>query len=77
MTRGFLLVETAPGRERDVLSRLERLPEFQEGSVLFRTSVAVRIDARHRSLRQTAATVRRCGGVVDARLYASLHQANA
>ncbi|MHB8586325.1 MAG: hypothetical protein ACYDDF_10890 [Thermoplasmatota archaeon] len=67
---GFLLVETEAGRERDVLARLAKLPDFQEGSVLFRSSLAVKVTSRTKSLRQTVAQVRQLGAVREARLYA-------
>jgi len=69
MSSGFLLVQTQPGRERDVYDRLERLPEVTGKHILFGSAIAVKIECPRESIEPTARHMAKLDGVVGANLY--------
>lgn len=69
MNTGFLLVETKPGRERDVLESLSDLPEVAERSLIFRENLAVRLKASADALGDALDRVRDLDGVTGTRYY--------
>lgn len=69
MSSGFLLLETVPGKEREVLDRLGRLPEVAGSHVLFRASVAVKLVGERERVLSCVEHVRALDGVLGARHY--------
>lgn len=69
MSTGFLLMQTAPGKERDVLDLLARHPEVTGRHVLFRESIAVKIECPVEAIEPTATHLSRLEGVLRASLY--------
>lgn len=69
MTSGFLLVETLPGKEGDVLQHLGELPEVTSRSMLFRSAVACRMEGSGDALAALLPRVRSLEGVLAARWY--------
>lgn len=69
MHSGFVLLEAAPGRERDVLERIARVPEVTAKQVLFGSSIAVRLAGPPKTLPRAVARLRRFAGVRAATWY--------
>lgn len=69
MSSGFLLVQTFPGRERDVCDLLSRLPEVTGRNVLFEESIAVKIECPREAIDPTVSHLSKLDGVVRASLY--------
>lgn len=71
MMTGFVLLQAAPGRERDVLERIARVPEVTQKQVLFGESIAVRLAGPPGTLPRAVARLRRFAGVREVRYYPS------
>jgi hypothetical protein len=72
LSSGFLLVETAPGREGHVLDLLGRVPGVTHRNVLFPSAIAVKLDVRERdAFDQATLLLAKLEGVVATRLYRS------
>ncbi|MFA5860251.1 MAG: hypothetical protein WDA16_01010 [Candidatus Thermoplasmatota archaeon] len=69
MSSGFLLVETVPGRENQVLELLARVPGVTYRHVLFPAAIAVKIEASHDAFELTSAQLRGLEGVTGTRVY--------
>ena len=67
VSSGFLLVETAPGREGSVLDALARMPGVRQRHLLFPGALAVKIEASE--MDPLAARLRCLEGVTGTRLY--------
>lgn len=72
MSSGFLLLETQPGREGQVLDLLSRFPGVTHRNVLFPAAIAVRLEATT-GVDTLAAQLRSLDGVVRTRLYRARH----
>lgn len=68
VSSGFLLVETQPGREGQVLDLLGRFPGVTHRNLLFPAAIAVRIES-HVSVDHVAGQLKALDGVVRTRLY--------
>lgn len=68
VSTGFLLLETQPGREGQVLDLLSQFPGVTHRNVLFPAAIAVRVET-HSSVDVLASQLRRLEGVVRTRLY--------
>ena len=69
VSSGFLLVQTVPGKERDVFDLLSRLPEVTARNILFRESIAVKIECPREAIDPTVSHLSKIDGVVRASLY--------
>ena len=72
MSTGFLLLETQPGREGQVLDLLARFPGVTHHNVLFPAAIAVRLES-HSGVDALAAQLKALEGVVRTRLYRARH----
>lgn len=72
VSTGFLLLETRPGLEGQVLDRLDRFPGVTHRNVLYPAAIAVRLESRS-SVEALAAQLREIDGVVRTRLYRARH----
>ena len=68
VSSGFLLLETQPGREGQVLDLLGRFPGVTHRNLLFPAAIAVRVETHH-SVDHVAAQLKALDGVVRTRLY--------
>lgn len=69
VSSGFLLLETAPGREASVLDLLATLPGVTHRSVIFPAAIAVKIETVHDGFDPLATQLKRLEGVVATRVY--------
>lgn len=69
LSSGFLLLETVPGREGQVLDLLGRVAGVTNKHVLFPAAIAVRIEAPMDSLAPLQQQLRTIEGVVSTRFY--------
>ena len=69
LSSGFLLLETAPGRESYVLDLLGRMPGVTHRSVIFPAAIAVKIEAPLDTMDPLARQLRALEGVVNSRFY--------
>jgi hypothetical protein len=72
VSSGFLLLETQPGREGQVLDLLSRFPGVTHRNVLYPAAIAVRVEATA-GVDILAAQLRALDGVVRTRLYRAKH----
>lgn len=68
MSSGFLLLETVPGREGQVLDLLAGVPGVTQRSVVFPAAIAVKIEADG-GIDPLARQLRGLDGVVATRVY--------
>lgn len=70
MSSGFLLVETAPGREGHVLDLLSRLPGVTHRAVIYPSAIAVKLETGAReAFDALTRELRALEGVTGTRLY--------
>lgn len=69
MSSGFLLVETVPGREGQVLELLSRMQGVSQRALLFPAAIAVKFESAREAVDPFVAELRRLEGVVNTRLY--------
>lgn len=74
MSTGFLLLETQPGREGQVLDLLARYPGVTHRNVLYPGAIAVRLEAPS-GVDTLAAQLKGLDGLVRTRLYRARHHA--
>lgn len=67
VSSGFLLLETLPGREAQVLELVARNPAVTHRSVLYPNAIALKVEAPDVS--RVQADLKRIDGVTAARLY--------
>lgn len=72
MSSGFLLLETQPGREGQVLDLLARYPGVTHRNLLYPAAIAVRLETTT-GVDTLAAQLRGLDGVVRTRLYRARH----
>ena len=72
VSSGFLLLETAPGREASVLDQLTRFHAVTHHSVIYPAAIAVRVEATT-GVDAIAAQLRALDGVTRTRLYRARH----
>lgn len=69
MSSGFLLVETEPGRESQVLDLLSRIPGVTHKNVLFPNAIAVKLEVPREAVDPTVAQLAKLEGILATRLY--------
>lgn len=69
VSSGFLLVETVPGRETQVLELLARVPGITHRHVLFPAAIAVKLEASRDAFESTSTQLRALEGVTGTRVY--------
>lgn len=69
MSSGFLLVETEPGRETQVLDLLGRIPGVTDKNVLFPNAIAVKLELPREAVEGTVAQLAKLDGILTTRLY--------
>jgi hypothetical protein len=67
VSSGFLLLETVPGREAQLLEVLARIPAVTHRSLLYPAAIALKIEAP--DVAHVQAQLKRLEGVIGARLY--------
>lgn len=67
MSSGFLLLETVPGRESQVLDLLARVPGVTQRSVVYPAAIAVKLESE--IIEPIAKELARLEGVLSSRLY--------
>lgn len=68
MSSGFLLLETQPGRETQVLDLLARVPGVTQRSVVYPAAIAVKVESDG-GIDPLAKLLGRLDGVVSTRVY--------
>ena len=69
MSTGFLLVETQPGREADVLALLGKVSSVTSRNLLYPANIAVKLEGAPDAIPLLAGELEHLEGVVRARLY--------
>ncbi|GEM_PF-5889321 len=67
VSSGFLLLETLPGREGQVLEALARIPAITHRSLLYPNAIALKVEAP--DVGRVQADLKRIDGVLATRLY--------
>jgi hypothetical protein len=67
VSSGFLLLETLPGREPQVLEALARIPTITHRALLYPAAIALKVEAP--DVARVQADLKRIEGVLAARLY--------
>jgi hypothetical protein len=69
LSSGFLLVETVPGREGQVLELLSRIPGVTHRHVLFPAAIAVKLELPREAIDPTVTALTKLDGVLRTNLY--------
>lgn len=67
VSSGFLLLETQPGREGQILDALGRIPGVRQRHLIFPAAIAVKIEAP--DMDPLTTQLKRLEGVISTRLY--------
>lgn len=69
LSSGFLLVETVPGRETQVLDLMGRIPGVTHRHVLFPAAIAVKLELPREAVDPTVSALGKLDGVIRMSLY--------